>query len=125
MYTQKKTDELRAWFREFVLYGGYPRIVLAGGVERKEKYLQQIIDTYVKKDIRDLVYCLSNGFTTGHLLDDIFRFLRPNKRLGVLVVEPDVLFDGGYQFRHAFEYSPTDSFPCDFSKPTFYQIQPG
>ncbi len=72
-----------------------------------------------------LVYCLSNGFTTGHLLDDIFRFLRPNKRLGVLVVEPDVLFDGGYQFRHAFEYSPTDSFPCDFSKPTFYQIQPG
>jgi uncharacterized protein len=54
VFTQKKTDELRARFREFVLYGGYPRIVLAEGVERKEKYLQQIIDTYVKKDIRDL-----------------------------------------------------------------------
>jgi uncharacterized protein len=52
--TQKKVDELRAKFREFVLYGGYPRIVLAAGIERKEKYLQQIIDTYVKKDIRDL-----------------------------------------------------------------------
>jgi predicted AAA+ superfamily ATPase len=52
--TQKKIDELRAKFREFVLYGGYPRIVLAAGTERKEKYLQQIIDTYVKKDIRDL-----------------------------------------------------------------------
>jgi uncharacterized protein len=54
MHTQKKTDELRAKFREFILYGGYPRIVLAVGVERKEKYLQQIIDTYVKRDIRDL-----------------------------------------------------------------------
>jgi uncharacterized protein len=54
VFTQKKTDELRARFREFVLYGGYPKIVLAEGVERKEKYLQQIIDTYVKKDIRDL-----------------------------------------------------------------------
>ncbi|MBA4417120.1 MAG: hypothetical protein C0392_04305 [Syntrophus sp. (in: bacteria)] len=54
VYTQKKTDELRVKFREFVLYGGYPRIVLAAGAERKEKYLQQIIDTYVKRDIRDL-----------------------------------------------------------------------
>jgi uncharacterized protein len=54
VYTQKKINELLAKFREFVLYGGYPRIVLADGVDRKEKYLQQIIDTYVKKDIRDL-----------------------------------------------------------------------
>jgi hypothetical protein len=71
-----------------------------------------------------LVYCLSNGFTTGHLLGDIFRLLCSNKGLGVLVVKPDVLFDGGYQFRHAFEYSPANSFPCGFSEPTFNQIQP-
>lgn len=53
-YTQKKTDELRALFKEYLLYGGYPKIVLTSEVYRKEKYLQQIIDTYVKKDIRDL-----------------------------------------------------------------------
>ena len=53
-YTDKKIDELRALFREYVLYGGYPRIVLTPEIEKKEKYLQQIIDTYVKKDIRDL-----------------------------------------------------------------------
>ena len=54
LYTKKKTDELRALFKEYILYGGYPKIVLTPEIEKKEKYLQQIIDTYVKKDIRDL-----------------------------------------------------------------------
>jgi hypothetical protein len=54
VYTEKKTDELRIKFKEYVLYGGYPKIVLTSEVDKKEKYLQQIIDTYVKKDIRDL-----------------------------------------------------------------------
>lgn len=53
-YTQKKVDELRSMFKEYILYGGYPKIVLTPEVDKKEKYLQQIIDTYIKKDIRDL-----------------------------------------------------------------------
>jgi len=54
VFSEKKVDELRLLYREFVLYGGYPRIVLTSKVEMKEKYLQQIIDTYIRKDIRDL-----------------------------------------------------------------------
>lgn len=53
-YTAKKTGDLVALFSEYTLYGGYPKIVLTPNKEIKEKYLQQIIDTYVKKDIRDL-----------------------------------------------------------------------
>lgn len=53
-HTDKKVNELKTLFKEYVLYGGYPRIVLTSELEKKEKYLQQIIDTYVKKDIRDL-----------------------------------------------------------------------
>lgn len=53
-YTAKKIDELRGLYKQYVLYGGYPKIVLTPEIEKKEKYLQQIIDTYVKKDIRDL-----------------------------------------------------------------------
>jgi len=53
-YTAKKVDELRGLFKQYVLYGGYPKVVLTPEVGMKEKYLQQIIDTYVKKDIRDL-----------------------------------------------------------------------
>jgi len=52
--TEKKTDELKKKFVEYLLFGGYPKIVLTPSVEMKEKYLQQIIDTYIKKDVRDL-----------------------------------------------------------------------
>ncbi|MGE5343612.1 MAG: ATP-binding protein [Candidatus Omnitrophota bacterium] len=47
-------DELEKLYREYVLYGGYPKIVLTDPIEMKEMYLQQIVDTYVKKDISDL-----------------------------------------------------------------------
>jgi len=53
-YTEKKTAELKSLFIEFAMYGGYPKIVLTPEVGMKERYLQQIIDTYIRKDIRDL-----------------------------------------------------------------------
>lgn len=46
--------EVQALYEEYVYFGGYPKIVLENTVALKEKYLQQIIDTYVKKDVRDL-----------------------------------------------------------------------
>ena len=54
IFTEKKISELKQLFTEYVLYGGYPKIVLTNEIYKKEKYLQQIIDTYIKKDIRDL-----------------------------------------------------------------------
>jgi predicted AAA+ superfamily ATPase len=53
-FTEKKTMELRSLYTEFALYGGYPKIALTSEVNIKERYLQQIVDTYVRKDIRDL-----------------------------------------------------------------------
>ena len=52
--TEIKLQELKTLYLEYALYGGYPKIVLTTELDRKEKYLQQIIDTYVRKDIRDL-----------------------------------------------------------------------
>lgn len=52
--TSGKTEELKALYKEYALYGGYPKVVLADQGELKEKYLQQIIDTYIRKDISDL-----------------------------------------------------------------------
>lgn len=52
--TEKRREELRVLYQEYVLYGGYPKIVLEPSVERKERYLQQIVDTYIRKDIKDL-----------------------------------------------------------------------
>jgi len=46
--------ELRRLYYEFVIYGGYPAIVLEDNIEKKEIKLKQIINTYIKKDIRDI-----------------------------------------------------------------------
>lgn len=52
--TKIKEEELKKLSEEFVLFGSYPKISLISEKEKKEKYLWQIIDTYLKKDIRDL-----------------------------------------------------------------------
>lgn len=41
-------------YREFVIYGGYPKVVLEKLKEKKKQYLLQMIDAYIRKDIRDL-----------------------------------------------------------------------
>ena len=52
--TKIKEEEIKKLFEEYVLFGSYPKISLISEKEKKEKYLWQIIDTYLKKDIRDL-----------------------------------------------------------------------
>lgn len=47
-------EELDILYREYTLYGGYPKIVLTPEIDKKETYLQQIIDTYINNDIRDI-----------------------------------------------------------------------
>lgn len=41
-------------YGEFVKYGGYPKVVLEPAEEKKKQYLLQVIDTYIRKDVRDL-----------------------------------------------------------------------
>jgi hypothetical protein len=47
-------DSLVELAKNFIIYGGYPRIVLEQKNENKEIILSQIIDTYIRKDIRDI-----------------------------------------------------------------------
>jgi predicted AAA+ superfamily ATPase len=46
--------KLKNLYKEFVLFGGYPAIVLEKSIDKKEVKLKQIINTYIRKDIRDL-----------------------------------------------------------------------
>jgi predicted AAA+ superfamily ATPase len=54
VFTQLKKEELIELFIEYTLYGGYPKIALEESREIKERYLSQIVETYIKKDIRDI-----------------------------------------------------------------------
>ncbi len=46
--------KLLGLYKEYVLYGSYPAIVLEDSIEKKEFKLKQIINTYIRKDVRDL-----------------------------------------------------------------------
>jgi len=50
LYTQKKVNEL---WREYAIYGGYPKVVLAKTPEMKKILLEEIGASYIKKDIAD------------------------------------------------------------------------
>jgi len=48
------SEELYSLYLEYMLYGGYPAIVLELEKDKKERKIKQIINTYIKKDIRDI-----------------------------------------------------------------------
>jgi hypothetical protein len=53
--TDKKTQkELKQLFEEFIIFGAYPRIALISNLNNKRYYLKELIQTYIKKDIRDI-----------------------------------------------------------------------
>ncbi|MBI2136983.1 ATP-binding protein, partial [Candidatus Woesearchaeota archaeon] len=47
-------DELVSLAEEYIKFGGFPQIVLEPSEEKKKIYLSQIINAYVRKDIRDI-----------------------------------------------------------------------
>jgi len=54
IFTSIKINEMIGLFDEYVIFGGYPAVALEPSIKIKEKLLQQIIDTYIKKDIGEL-----------------------------------------------------------------------
>ena len=52
--TKTVNEELVRLAEEYIKFGGYPKIVLESSEEKKQVYLSQIINTYIRKDIRDI-----------------------------------------------------------------------
>ena len=52
--TKQVNDELVNLAEEYIRFGGYPKIVLEKSEEKKQVYLWQIINTYIRKDIKDI-----------------------------------------------------------------------
>lgn len=49
------TNELTRHFHEYLLFGGYPKVVLESIYDKKITYLTDIYTSYVKKDIKDIM----------------------------------------------------------------------
>lgn len=51
---ERTEKELKELFEEFIIYGNYPRIALIPKIDDRGYYLKELIQTYIKKDIRDI-----------------------------------------------------------------------
>ncbi|MCY7327636.1 MAG: ATP-binding protein [Saprospiraceae bacterium] len=51
-YSLPLYNRFKAWYEEFVRFGGFPQVVLAGTEEDKIVFLQDIINAYIELDIR-------------------------------------------------------------------------
>lgn len=56
--------------KEYTVYGGYPRVVLSETEERKQKILKNIVDTYLKREIRDVL-----GISEDRKMENLMRIL--------------------------------------------------
>ncbi len=45
--------ELSALFAEYLLFGGYPKVVMAESIEAKKEVLKELGESYIKKDIEE------------------------------------------------------------------------
>lgn len=50
----RSEKELKELFSEFTIYGFYPRVVQFSKIDDKKYYLKELIQTYIKKDIKDI-----------------------------------------------------------------------
>jgi len=60
-------SKLSSYFSQFVIFGGYPRIVLEPAIEKKIAFLDELVQAYVRKDIKDLMR-IDNVQSFNHLL---------------------------------------------------------
>ena len=71
------------------------------------------VATYANECNHVLVYCLSNGFTTPGLRQNVFNCFGTHERLVVFVTESNELVDRFDQLRHALKDATRDSLARD------------
>lgn len=70
--TKKRTintlEKLQPLFKEYLQYGGYPQILLETDESRKETLLKNIVESYLFKEIRDIL-----GYKNSYEFESILR----------------------------------------------------
>ncbi|MFH1592816.1 MAG: ATP-binding protein [Candidatus Woesearchaeota archaeon] len=66
-YKKEIVVSFNRYLEEFILYGGYPRVVLSQKIEEKKKVLDNIYNTYLLKEIRE-IFDLSEDYQLISLL---------------------------------------------------------
>ncbi len=53
--SEQVIKEMTGYYHEYLIYGGYPRVILSGDKEEKITVLKNIFNTYLLREIRDIL----------------------------------------------------------------------
>jgi len=68
--TTSELKQLQAEFEEFILYGGYPQIVIEINFNEKQKLLKNIVQTYLFREIKEVL-----GYKENYIFENILKRL--------------------------------------------------
>ncbi len=66
-------EQLKSEFEEYLIFGGYPEVVKQQDFEEKKKILQDIIQIYLLKEIKDVL-----GYKNSHEFEKLLRNIATN-----------------------------------------------
>lgn len=121
-FTQKKHvaippivhQKLMNYYQEYLLYGGYPRIVLEPHRELKKELLRNIYNTYFLREVRDIL-----GLIDDYKLSNLMRGLA--LQIGSIIEYNELCQLSGYSFQALKKYLNflEKTYVCRFIRPYF------
>jgi len=108
-------QKLLFYYEEYLLFGGYPRVVLENDHESKKEILRNIYNTYFLREVRDIL-----GLIDDHKLDSLIKGL--SLQIGNLIEYEELSRLSGYSYPSLKKYLNflEKTYICQFTKP-FYK----
>lgn len=96
-FGQEINNQLASELEKFVVFGGYPAVVLSETEEEKKKTLEAIVENYLLRDIKNLL-----GLITDDELMKIGKFLAT--QIGSLVVYEELCNASGLNYKEVLKH---------------------
>lgn len=90
-------EKIRRYFEEYIIYGGYPRVVLASDLEEKKEILKNIYSTFFLREVKDYL-----GLVDDYKLHKLLKAL--SLQIGNLIEYKELSSTSEYSFTSLKKY---------------------
>ncbi len=113
-FKKEITSELNKYLKEFILYGGYPRVVLADNNQERQTILKNIYNTYLLKEIKEIL-ALSSDYKLINLIKAL------SLQIGSILNYNELSNITGFSYKELLKYLNIleKTFICSQIKPFF------
>jgi len=113
-FKEEVASILRRYFEEYLVYGGYPRVVLAQDIEEKKEVLKNIYTTYFLREVKDYL-----GLVDDYKLHQLIKAL--SFQIGRIIEYKELSSISGYSFSSLKKYLNflEKTYICFLLKPFF------